>query len=196
MNLVTLENVSKQFSERVLLDSVNLLINEGDRMGLIGRNGSGKTTLLELIAGTEPLDAGTRTVWGGVHIVYAPQDPVLDDDLTVLDTIYHSDAPLMRLLRDYEQTNQQLQQSPHDANLQSQLAHLTEEMERQKGWTAVTTAKTILTKLGVTEFDQQVGTLSGGQRKRLALARALIEPADLLILDEPTNHIDADTIAW
>ena len=142
MNVVTLENVSKQFSERLLLDSVNLLINEGDRIGLIGRNGSGKTTLLEIIAGTEPLDTGTRTVWGGVHIVYAPQEPVLDDDLTVLDTIYHSDAPLMRLLRDYEQTNQRLQHSPHDAGLQSQLAQLTEEMERLKGWTAVVLAET------------------------------------------------------
>lgn len=204
MNLVTLENVSKQFSERVLLDSVNLLINKGDRIGLIGRNGSGKTTLLEIIAGVEPLDAGTRTVWGGVRIVYAPQQPVLADDLTVLDTLFHSDAPLMRLLRDYEQTSLRLQQSPHDADLQAQLAHLTEAMEREKGWTAVTSAKAILTQLDIAEFDQPVGTLSGGQRKRLALAHALIEPADastalntsLLILDEPTNHIDADTIAW
>ncbi len=196
MNLVTLENVSKQFSERVLLDSVNLLINEGDRIGLIGRNGSGKTTLLQIIAGVEPLDAGTRTVWGGVRIVYAPQEPVLDDELTVLNTVYQSDAPLMRLLRRYEQTNQRLQQAPHDTDLQTQLAHLTAEMEQANGWTAVSDAKSILTQLGVTEFDAQVGTLSGGQRKRLALAHALIEPADLLILDEPTNHIDADTIAW
>ena len=196
MNLVTLENVSKQFSERVLLDSVNLLINEGDRIGLIGRNGSGKTTLLQIIAGAELLDAGTRTVWGGVRIVYAPQDPVLDDDLTVLNTVYQSDAPLMRLLRRYEQTNQRLQQSPGDTDLQTQLAHLTAEMEQENGWTAVSDAKSILTQLGVTEFEAKVGTLSGGQRKRLALAHALIEPADLLILDEPTNHIDADTIAW
>ncbi len=196
MNLVTLENVSKQFSERVLLDSVNLLINEGDRIGLIGRNGSGKTTLLEIIAGAEPLDAGTRTVWGGVRIVYAPQDPVLDDDLTVLDTIYYSDAPLMRLLRDYEQTSLRLQHQPHNADLQDQLAHLTGEMDRMQGWTAVSEAKTILTQLGVTEFGAKVSTLSGGQRKRLALARALITPTDLLILDEPTNHIDAATIAW
>ncbi|MCP4416799.1 MAG: ABC-F family ATP-binding cassette domain-containing protein, partial [Chloroflexi bacterium] len=105
MNFVTLENVSKQFSDRVLLDSVSLLINDGDRIGLIGRNGSGKTTLLQIIAGEEPLDTGARTVWGGVRIVYAPQEPVLDDALTVLDTVFQSDAPLMRLLRDYEQAS-------------------------------------------------------------------------------------------
>ncbi len=204
MNLVTLENVSKQFSERILLDSVNLLINDGERIGLIGRNGSGKTTLLQIIAGIEPLDSGTRTVWGGVRIVYAPQEPALDDALTVLDTVFQSDAPLMRLLRDYEQVSWQLQQAPHDTALQSRLADLTGEMDRTGGWTAESEAKTILTKLGVTEFEAKVGTLSGGQRKRVALARALIALTDastslntsLLILDEPTNHIDADTIAW
>ncbi len=196
MNLVTLENVSKQFSERVLLDSVNLLINEGDRIGLIGRNGSGKTTLLQIIAGVEPLDSGARTVWGGVRIVYAPQEPTLDDNLTVLNTIFRSDAPHMRLLRDYEHTSQRLQQCPHDTALQDKLAELTGEMDRTGGWTAVSQAKSILTKLGITEFEARVGALSGGQRQRLALAHALIAPADLLILDEPTNHIDADTIAW
>ncbi len=196
MNLVTLENVSKQFSERVLLNSVNLLINEGDRIGLIGRNGSGKTTLLQIIAGVEPSDAGTRTVWGGVRIVYAPQEPMLDEALTVLDTVFQSDAPLMRLLRDYEQASLQLQQQPHNAAFQSRLADLTGEMDRARGWTAESEAETILTKLGIIDFEAKVGTLSGGQRKRLALARALIDPADLLILDEPTNHIDAETIAW
>ena len=196
MNLVTLENVSKQFSERVLLDSVNLLINEGDRIGLIGRNGSGKTTLLQIIAGAEPLDSGDRTVWGGVRIVYAPQEPTLDEALTVLDTVFQSEAPLMRLLRDYEQASLRLQQRPQDADAQARLAELNGAMDQARGWTAESEAKTILTKLGVTDFEAKVGTLSGGQRKRVALARALIAPADLLILDEPTNHIDADTIAW
>ncbi|MEI2691475.1 MAG: ATP-binding cassette domain-containing protein [Anaerolineae bacterium] len=112
MNLVTIENVSKQYSERLLLDSVSLLINRGDRIGLIGINGSGKTTLLRLIAGQETPDAGKVTVWGGVRVRYLPQEPALDDRLSVLDTLFQSDAPQMRLLRDYEAASLALQRQP------------------------------------------------------------------------------------
>ena len=196
MNLVTLENVSKQYSERVLLDSVDLLINEGDRIGLIGVNGSGKTTLLRIVAGLEPPDRGDVTVWGGVRIQYLSQNPKLDGSLTVLDHIYQSDSPQMRLLRDYQQTTLRLQQHPDDAALQQRLIDLSAHMDQRHGWEAEANAKAVLTRLGITEFDAPVSTLSGGQRKRVALAHALIDPADLLILDEPTNHIDADTVAW
>ena len=102
MNLVTIEQVSKQYSERLLLDDVSLLINRGDRIGLIGVNGSGKTTLLRLIAGQETPDAGKVTVWGGVRVRYLAQEPALDDRLSVLDTLFQSDAPQMRLLADFE----------------------------------------------------------------------------------------------
>jgi ATP-binding cassette subfamily F protein uup len=196
MNLVTLENITKQFSERVLLEDASLLINDGDRIGLIGLNGSGKTTLLRIIAGLEPVDQGELTVWGGVTVRYLSQEPDLDDDLSVLQQVFQSDAPNIRLLRDYEIVSQQLRADPHSQALQEQLARLTSEMDRVGGWAAEASAKTILTKLGVTRFEAKLGTLSGGQRKRVALAHALIGPADLLILDEPTNHIDANTIAW
>lgn len=196
MNLVTLENVSKQYSERQLFANVDLLINEGDRIGLVGVNGSGKTTLLRIIAGLERPDTGNVTVWGGVGIHYLDQDPLLNDELTVLEQLFDSDAPQVRLLRDYEGVSQQLQERPRDAHLQEQLAVLTDEMDRTGGWAAEANVKAVLTRLGITNFAAPTGTLSGGQRKRVALARALINPADLLILDEPTNHIDADTIAW
>jgi ABC transport system ATP-binding/permease protein len=196
MNFVTLENVGKQFSERVLLEGVNLLINDGERIGLIGPNGSGKTTLLRLIAGLDSPDSGQITVWGGVGVHYLPQDPVLDPSLTVLETVFQSDAPQMNLLRDYERVNGRLLQHPNDPAAQAAFAHLSAEMDRLNGWAAEAEAKTILTKLGVTQFDALVGHLSGGQHKRVALAQALIIPADLLILDEPTNHIDAEAIAW
>lgn len=196
MNLISLENISHQYSERPLLENASLAINEGDRIGLIGPNGSGKTTLLRLIAGEEPPRNGRLTIWGNVRIQYAPQEPVLDDSLTVLETIFASDTPHMRLLRDYEQVSEQLHHDPHNTQLQDQFASLSSEMDRIGGWTAESEAKTILTKLGITQFQAKVGTLSGGQRKRVALAHAFIAPADLLILDEPTNHIDADTIAW
>lgn len=196
MNLVTLENVKKQYSERVLLDGVDLLINAGDRIGLIGVNGSGKTTLLRIIAGLEPPDSGQVTVWGGVRIQYLPQEPQLEESLTVLEQLFAGDAAPMRLLRDYEWASRQLQQRPTDQALQAQFSALTAEMDRTAGWAAEAQVKAILTRLGVTDFAAPVGSLSGGERKRVALAQALIDPADLLILDEPTNHIDADTIAW
>lgn len=196
MNLVTLDNLSKQLSERLLFDQANLLINAGDRIGLIGVNGSGKTTLLRIIAGLEAPDTGNVTVWGGVRIEYLPQDPVLDDNLTIIETLFHSDSPQMQLLRAYEETQAALTETPNDPLLHAHLLELSAELDRTDGWVAENNAKTVLTQLGINQYQSRVGTLSGGQRKRLALARALIDRADLLILDEPTNHIDAESVAW
>ncbi|MBV7336174.1 ABC-F family ATP-binding cassette domain-containing protein [Chloroflexi bacterium TSY] len=196
MNLLTIDDLSKQFSERVLFDGANLQINEGDRIGLVGVNGSGKSTLLKIIAGLEAPDAGDVTIWGNVRVEFLEQEPVLDDDLTVLETIFYSDSPQMRLLRDYQQVTAQLQQEPDNPLFQEKLTALSAELDRTDGWAAEANAKAVLTRLHTTNFGDKVGILSGGQRKRVALARALIDRADLLILDEPTNHIDADTVAW
>ncbi|GAB4569269.1 MAG: ABC-F family ATP-binding cassette domain-containing protein [Anaerolineae bacterium] len=196
MNLVTLERVSKHYGDRVLFEDVNLLINRGDRIGLIGINGSGKSTLLRVIAGLEPPDEGQVTVWGGVRVRFLPQEPHLDDDLTVLDHLFTSDAPEMRCLRRYWQLTERLQRSPTEAGLQEEWAATLAEMDRLDAWKAEARAKSILTQLGVTRFYVPVRALSGGQRKRVALARVLLDPGDLLILDEPTNHIDAEAIEW
>ena len=150
MNLVTLEGVSKQYSERQLLDEVNLLINQGDRIGLIGVNGSGKTTLLRLIAGQESPDAGSVTVWGGVRIQFLPQNPRLDENQTVLDSLFESTEPRLRLLRQYERASRALQARPNDADLQARLAALADEMTRTGGWAAEANAKAVLTRLGIT----------------------------------------------
>ena len=196
MNLLTITEISKQYSERQLFDGASLLINEGDRIGLIGVNGSGKSTLLRLAAGLETPDAGSVIRWGHVSVEYLAQEPVLDDDCSVLDTIFRSDSPQMRLLRDYEQTSLALQQTPRNSTLLQRFDQLTGEMTARNGWAAEANAKAVLTRLGITDFEKPVGALSGGQRKRVALARSLIDRADLLILDEPTNHIDAETVAW
>ena len=196
MNLLTITNLSKQYSERLLFDGANMLINQGDRIGLIGINGSGKSTLLRLAAGLEMPDSGGVTTWGHIRTEYLAQEPELDDARTVLQTIFYSDSPQMRLLRDYEETNHALQTRPDDTALQARLTTLSAALDQTEGWAAEANAKTILTQLGIPDFAAKVGTLSGGQRKRVALARSLIDRADLLILDEPTNHIDAETVAW
>ncbi len=196
MSLVRVQDVSKQYSERQLLDKVSLQINEGDRIGLIGVNGSGKTTLLRMIAGQEQPDKGNLTVWGGVRIQYLSQTPQLNDSLTVLEQLFSGNSPQIRLLRAYEWASKQLADNPTSAEWQEKLNTLNEEMERTGNWAAEAKAKSILTQLGISDFAASVSTLSGGQRKRVALAQALIDRADLLILDEPTNHIDAETIAW
>jgi len=196
MNLLTISNLSKQYSERLLFDNANLMINDGDRIGLVGINGSGKSTLLRLVAGLETPDSGNVTIWGNVRVEYLAQEPQLNDTLTVLQAIFYSDSPQMQLLRDYEAVSHALQQQPTDETLQTRLVTLSAELDRTAGWAAEANAKTILTQLGIADFATLVGTLSGGQRKRVALARALIDRAYLLILDEPTNHIDAETVAW
>ncbi len=196
MNLVTLEGIAKQYSERQLLDGVNLRINEGDRIGLIGVNGSGKTTLLRIIAGLEQADRGKVTVWGGVRIEYLPQDPHLEGDMTVLEHVYAGGSPQLRLLGDYQEATRRLEAQPEDPARQERVVFLADEIDHSGGWAAEANAKAILTRLGIDQFEARLGALSGGQGKRVALARALIDRADLLILDEPTNHIDADTIDW
>lgn len=196
MNLVSITNLSKQFSERLLFDKASLLINEGDRVGLIGVNGSGKSTLLKIVAGIEAPDEGGISTPGNVRIEYVAQEPPLEDRLSVLETLFVSSSPQMVLLRNYEVTNHQLQLHPEDESLHKQLMQISEEMDRTGGWSAENNARIVLSKLGISDLDAKVGTLSGGQRKRVALARSLIDRADLLILDEPTNHIDAATVAW
>jgi len=196
MNLVTIEALTKDFGDRQLLEEVDLRINSGDRIGLVGINGSGKTTLLRVIAGLEQSDGGSITVWGGVRIVYLPQNPHLPEDQTVLETVFTGDSPRLRLLREYQLATLQLQQEPDNVEWQNHLADLVDQMERADGWAAEADAKAILSRLGITDVEVPVSELSGGQGKRVALARALMVQADLLILDEPTNHIDAEAIDW
>ena len=132
MNLITIENLSKQYSERLLFDRASLQINEGDRIGLIGVNGSGKSTLLRIVAGLEATDAGEVSVPGGVRIEYLAQEPLLDDGISVLETIFRSESPQMRLLRAYEQASRKLEQAPHDETLQQDLLQLSAELRSHR----------------------------------------------------------------
>jgi ATP-binding cassette subfamily F protein uup len=196
MNILSLESITKQFADRPLLDGVTLGVETGEHIGVVGVNGSGKTTLLRIIAGVEQADAGRVSMARDLRIAYLPQNPPLEPTLTVLEQVFRSDTPEMRLLRDYEQASADLARAPHNAALQAHANELVAQIDAAGAWTLEHDARTILTRLGITELGARVGMLSGGQRKRVAMAAALIAPTDLLILDEPTNHIDTDTVAW
>lgn len=190
MNLLTIENISKAYSEKKLLDNINLGINEGDKIGVIGINGVGKSTLLKLIAGVEQPDEGRLIKGNAVRVEYLSQNPYFDNEATVLEQVFKGNSAIMRVIRDYEQSVRCPNTSPE------KLMKLNAEMDTMNAWSLESEAKVVLTKLGIEDFEAKISTLSGGQKKRIMLASALINPSDLLILDEPTNHLDNTTIDW
>lgn len=196
MNILSAEGISKSYSEKILFNDISLGIGEGDKIGLIGINGTGKSTLLKVIAGLETPDTGRIIKGNSVRIGYLEQSPVFEAGTTVLEQVFVGPAPIMKLLREYELVLKESEKSPDDNNLQKRLLDLMHRMDSLNAWSIESEAKTILTKLGIENFNADVATLSGGQRKRIAMAGALINPTELLILDEPTNHIDNDSVDW
>ncbi|HZG14538.1 MAG TPA: ABC-F family ATP-binding cassette domain-containing protein [Candidatus Bathyarchaeia archaeon] len=196
MSILSVNNLLKTYGEKVLFDHISFTINEKQRVGLIGVNGTGKSTLLKVIAGIESVEAGEVVHAKQFHIEYLPQEPEFHEDLSVLDQVYYGDSSLMRALREYEQALLELEQDPENPQKQRKLTALQQTMDQLDAWDAMTIAKSVLTRLGITQFTRPVRELSGGQKKRVAIAKALIQPADLLIMDEPTNHLDHDMIEW
>ncbi|MHB1404119.1 MAG: ABC-F family ATP-binding cassette domain-containing protein [Desulfitobacteriaceae bacterium] len=196
MNVLTAENLTKTYGDRVLFSDITFGIDEGEKIGIIGVNGTGKTTLLKILAGIEWPDQGKVTTGNSVRIEYLSQNPEFEDGITILQQVFKGNSPLMQLLKSYETALAKLTDDPDNPSCQQSLMKLGQEMDGQNAWQLEREAKTILTKLGISQFDTLVGNLSGGQRKRVALASALINPAEILILDEPTNHIDHDTVDW
>jgi ATP-binding cassette subfamily F protein uup len=196
MSILVAEKISKKYSEKILFDEISIGINEGEKIGLIGINGTGKSTFLKVIAGLEPLDAGKIICGNDMKIGYLAQIPNLEPGITVLEQVFKGDTPEMQLIRRYEEVLQMIEVNPGEAKYETEMISLIHRMDQMDAWSIEAEAKKILTKLGITEFTADVGKLSGGQRKRVAMASALISPVDLLILDEPTNHIDNETVDW
>ncbi|MFP5260577.1 MAG: ABC-F family ATP-binding cassette domain-containing protein [Blastocatellia bacterium] len=197
MNIISLEDVSKSYGVRPLFEGVTFGLDDGEKVGIIGINGSGKSTLLRIIAGREQPDTGRAVMASQRVVAYLPQDPPFDPNETVLDRVFTASNEAMRLLHDYEAACRDLSAGGGgDARLLDRVAKLAHQLESAGGWSLETNAKTVLTQLGITDTAAPMGALSGGQRKRVALAHALVSAPDLLILDEPTNHLDADTVAW
>ena len=196
MNLLSTESLSKAYGEKKLFDKVAFGIDDSDKIGLIGINGTGKTSFLKVIAGIDEADAGNFIKSSNLKIEYLAQNPDFDFEITVLEQVFEGSSPLMVLLREYENVSSSLEKNPSDTKLQMKLMELNAKMDLNEAWQIEREAKTVLMKLGIMEFDKKIGELSGGQRKRVAMAGALIRPCDLLILDEPTNHIDNETITY
>ena len=198
MNIITLEKINKSYSEKVLLNNVSLGINEGDKIGLIGINGAGKSTFLKVVSGREEFFEGSITKGKNVRIEYLDQNPFFDADSTVLEQIFKGDTKEMKLLRKYEELLDKINSCKAEDfdSLNNQLIKAQEQIDSLNLWDLESEAKTILTKLGIKNYHEKVGNLSGGQKKRIALACSLITPCDLLVLDEPTNHLDSDSIEW
>jgi ATP-binding cassette subfamily F protein uup len=197
MHILSIEAISKNYGIRPLFENVSLGLDSQDRIGVVGVNGSGKTTLLRLIAGEESPDTGRIVFAEEVSVGYLPQNPSFEADQTVLDAVFAASNARMKLLHDYENACQELASDvKEDQRLLNRVAELAHELEASGAWELETNARLVLSRLGIHDTTARMGTLSGGQRKRVALAHALIENPALLILDEPTNHLDAETITW
>lgn len=196
MNVVSVENIRKSYGEKILFDNVSFYIDDTDKIGLIGINGTGKSTLLKLLVGYDAPDSGIIKIPKDVFIEYLPQNPEFDYEATVLEQVFKGNSPAIKAIREYELILDEMAQRPKDSTLQNKLIKASAEVNALAAWELESQVKTILTKLGVRDFTAKIGTLSGGQKKRVALAGALITPCDLLVLDEPTNHMDNETIDW
>lgn len=189
MNLLTVENISKSYGELVLFSDISFGINKDQKIALIAKNGSGKTSILNIMSGKDATETGQVTVRKGIKMAFLEQEPSLDPNLTIEETILATDNETLRVISNYEKAVE----NPEDTERYQKAF---EAMERLNAWDFETQYKQILFQLQLTQLDAKVKTLSGGQRKRLALANALLNKPDLLILDEPTNHLDLEMIEW
>jgi ABC transport system ATP-binding/permease protein len=197
MALLTLRSIRKDFGIKEVLKEGNFVLENRDRVGLIGTNGSGKSTLLKMIAGIEPIDGGEIEIPSGIRVVYLPQQPDVDEEKTVLEQIFTDSGDVMALIKEYEAVSEALADPDADQDkLLNKLSSLTHQMDQTGAWELETQATIALNQLGITDFTTRVGDLSGGYRKRIAIATALIAQPDVLLMDEPTNHLDADSVEW
>ncbi len=196
MLLLSATDLCKTHGLKIIFDHISLHIDSGDKIGLLGVNGTGKSTLLRILSGLAQADEGEIQTSNQLVLEYLPQHPDFDEDATVLQQIFRGESPFMKVLRNYEQTLDALERYPGDQQLTQQLLDLSTQMDAQNAWQLESEAKAILNKLGIHDVSAKVQTLSGGQRKRIALAGALIRPCNLLILDEPTNHLDHEAIEF
>ena len=194
MTILAVENASFAVGHVPLLDKTSFQLNQGEKIGLIGRNGAGKSSFLKILAGVQKLDDGQLIIQNGLKIVYVPQESVFDDETSVFEVVSEGLGSLRDVLRQYHHVSHQLE-SNHSENLIQQLNDLQNQIEAQNGWSVDAAIKQTISELGLPE-NELIGNLSGGQKKRVALAQAWVQKPDILLLDEPTNHLDINAIIW
>lgn len=196
VNYLRAENIGKRYGDRLLFENLSFSIEKGDKIALIARNGTGKTNLLNILAGADTSDGNGRVVIDKhIQVAYLPQEPQFDESLHVWDTLFSSNNELLSVVAAYEAALAESADN-HSDLVMRKLQDAMEKMDTLNAWDYESRIKQILTKLNITRYHQPVSSLSGGQRKRLALARILIQTPDLVIMDEPTNHLDVDMIEW
>lgn len=188
MNYLSAENISRNLGERWIFKGISFGLQRGEKVALIGKNGTGKTTLMETLVGMQQADSGKVTIRDGIHVGYLPQNPTFNEADIVLNYLFAEDLPSSKAIRAYEKA----MASGEPKELEEAFAL----MDATNAWDYESRAKQIIAKLGIPNSEQTISTLSGGQKRRLALAKLLIESPEIMILDEPTNHLDIDTIEW
>ena len=189
LNYLNVENISKSYGEVTLFKGITFSIHKGQKIAFIAKNGTGKTSILKIISGEDSSDSGNITYRKNIAVSFLSQDPKFDDSLTIEQSVFNSENPILKVIASYEKA---ILNSEDEENYQKAF----EDMELFQAWDFETQYKQILFKLKLDKINQKVGELSGGQKKRLSLANALINKPDLLVLDEPTNHLDLEMIEW
>jgi ATP-binding cassette subfamily F protein uup len=195
LNYLSVESVSKSYGTKLLFDKISFGLNQGDRIALIAKNGAGKSTLLKILMGKEIADGGTVTFRKDITVTYLDQNPVFDETATVIEAIYKSNNPMLNAVRDYEEALTAFEKDYNDKT-SDRLEQCSAQMDKLEAWGFEAKVQEILQRLKIAFLDKTIGTLSGGQKKRVALAKVLIDEPHLLILDEPTNHLDVEMIEW
>jgi ATP-binding cassette subfamily F protein uup len=195
LNYLSVENISKSFGERVLFEGLNFGLNYGDKVALIANNGSGKTSMLKIIAAKDVPGTGKVTVRNGIRIGYLEQEPIFNEKYTINELLYNSNAEVVKIIREYESALE-MQTNDYNDITAERFEKASINMEKANAWNFDNELKQILSKFKIINLDAKVEMLSGGQKKRLALALLLIDAPDMLLLDEPTNHLDIEMIEW
>ena len=195
MNYLSVESLSKSFREKPLFTNISFGLSEGEKVALVARNGAGKSTLMRILTGKEEPDSGSVTIKKDLRVAFLDQDPKFNPDSTVLEAVYSSSSPVLALVREYEETLEKYSADPSPEN-EEKFHEKTALMDAANAWDHEKRITQILYRLKITDLKAKMGTLSGGQKKRVALSAVLISDPDLLILDEPTNHLDLDMIEW